>query len=48
MEYVCSQAIPGSENSCKWKPVGTENGSVAVSVMKNMLKLRGVSTKPSK
>jgi len=45
MEYVCSQAIPGVDSSCKWKPVGIEDGSVAVSVMANVLKLRGVSTK---
>jgi len=37
MEYVCSQAIPGSSSSCKWESVGTENGSV-----NNVLKLRGV------
>ena len=42
MKYVCSQAIPGSGSSGKWEPIGTEDGSVAVSVMTNMLKLRGV------
>jgi len=47
MEYVCSQAIPGSSILCKWEPVGTED-SVAISVMTNVLKLRGVSTKSSR
>ena len=44
MKYVCSQAIPGSGSLCKWEPVGTEDESVAVSVMMNVLKLRRVST----
>jgi len=48
MESVCSQVVPGSDSSCKWEPVGTKNGSVEVSVMTNVLKLREVSTKPSK
>jgi len=48
MEYVCSHAIPGSDSPCKWEPVGTENGSVAVSVMTNVLKLMRVLTKSSK
>jgi len=39
MEYVCSQAIPGSDNSCKWESVGTEDGLMTVSVMTNRLKL---------
>ena len=43
MESVCSQVVPGSGSSCKWEPVGTENGSVT-----DMLKLRGVLTKSSK
>jgi len=43
MEYVCSQAIPGSASFGKWEPVGTENGSVT-----DVLKLRGVLTKSSK
>ena len=48
MESVCSQAIPGFGSSCQWEPVGTKNELVAVSVMTNVLKLRGVSTKLSK
>jgi len=47
MEYVCSQAISGSGNSCKWEPVGIEDRSVTFSVMINVLKLRRVSTKSS-
>ena len=47
MEYVCSQAIPGSDSSCKWEAVGTKDGSVVVSVMTNVLKLKGVSMKSS-
>ena len=43
MEYLCSQTIPGSGSSCKWEPVGTENGSVT-----NVLILRKVLTKSSK
>jgi len=43
MEYVCSQVIPGSGSSCKWEPVGTENGS-----MTDVLKLKGVLMKSSK
>jgi len=35
MENVCSQVVPGSDNSCKWESVGTENGSVT-----DVLKLR--------
>jgi len=41
MEYVCSQAIPGSGSSGKWESVGTEDGSVDVSVMTNVLKTQG-------
>ena len=26
MENVCSQVVPGSDSSCKWESVGTENG----------------------
>jgi len=48
MEYVCSQAIPRSDSSYKWKPVGTEDGSIAVSGMTNVLKIMGVSTKSSR
>jgi len=48
IESVCSQVVPGSGNSCKWEPVGTKNGSVAVSVMTDVLKLREVLTKSSK
>jgi len=48
MESVCSQVVSGFDSSCKWEPIGTENGSVAVSVMTNVLKLRGVLTKSSK
>jgi len=48
MESVCSQAVPGSGSLCKWEPTETENGSVAVSVMTNVLKLKGVSMEPSK
>ena len=43
MDYVCSQVIPGSNSSCKWESVGTENGLVT-----DMLKLMGVLTKSSK
>ena len=28
MESVCSQVVPRFDSSCKWEPVGTENGSV--------------------
>ena len=48
MEYVCSQAILESDSSCKLEPVGIEDGSVVVSVMTNVLKLKGVSPKSSK
>ena len=48
MESVCSQDVPGSGSSCKWEPVGTEDGSVTVSVMTNVLKLKGVSMKSSR
>ena len=43
MDYVCSQVILGSNSSCKWEPVGTENGLVT-----DMLKLMGFLTKSSK
>ena len=43
MKSVCSQVVPGSDNSCKWESVGKENGSVT-----DVLKLRGVLTKSSK
>jgi len=43
MESVCFQVVPGSSSSCKWDPVGIENGSVT-----DVLKLRGVLTKSSK
>ena len=43
MESVCSQVVLRSDSSCKWEPVGTEDGSVT-----NVLKLRGVLTKSSK
>jgi len=48
MESVCSQVVPGSGSSCKWEPVEIKNGSVAVSVMTDVFKLRGVLTKSSK
>jgi len=35
--------VPGSDSSCKWESVGTENKSVT-----DVLKLRGVLTKSSK
>jgi len=48
MEYVSSQAILESDSLCKWELVGTEDESMAISVMTNVLKLRGVSMKSSR
>lgn len=43
-ESVCSHDVPGSGSSCQWEPIGTENGSVTVSVMTDVLELTGAST----
>jgi len=43
MESVCCQVVPRSDSSCKWEPLGIENGSVT-----DVLKLKGVLTKSFK
>jgi len=41
MESVCSQVVPGSDSSCNWESVGTENGSVSFNEFFKMIKKDG-------
>ncbi|KAJ0846181.1 putative RNA-directed DNA polymerase [Helianthus annuus] len=43
-ESVCSQDVPGSDSSCQWEPIGTENESGADLAMTDVLELTEAST----